>query len=388
MTKTFHDLVAEARRASPEVSLDALRARIDASTHALVIVDVRDPDEFRAGHIPGARNVPRAFLESRIEAEAPDRDAAVVLYCAGGTRAALAARALREMGYARVEFAWPGFAQWREQGHPVAVPRALTTSQRERYARHLRLPEVGEEGQRRLLDARVLLLGAGGLGAPVALYLAAAGVGTLGLVDDDVVEVSNLQRQVIHTTARVGARKVDSAAEAIAALDPAVRVVKYPERLTRHNVDRIFEGWDVVVDGCDNFPTRYLVNDAAVAKRLPVVHGSVFRFEGQVSTFVPYEGPCYRCLYPQPPPPELAPSCQEAGVLGVLPGLVGMLQATEVIKLVLGRGDLLAGRLLTYDALSSRFRELRLRRDPACPRCGDAPTLHGDVDDEGYCSKG
>lgn len=387
MRRSFQDILRDAREGAPALSLEALKATVEADP-ALVLLDVREAEEFRAGHIPGARSVPRGFLESRVEQAAPDRDARVVVYCEVGARAALAARTLAEMGYTRVERADPGFAQWKSLGYPTVVPRALTSAQRERYSRQILLPEVGEAGQGRLLDARVLLLGVGGLGSPAALYLAAAGVGTLGLVDPDVVDASNLQRQVIHGTARVGRPKVDSAEEAIAGLNPDVRVIKHPERLTRDNVDRIFDGYDLIVDGCDNFPTRYLVNDAAVMKRKPVVHGSIYRFEGQVSTFVPYEGPCYRCLYPEPPPPHLAPTCQSVGVLGVLPGVVGVIQATEAIKLILKKGDALVGRLLTYDSLSMRFRELRLRRDPACPACGDAPTIRGYIDYEGFCAKG
>jgi molybdopterin/thiamine biosynthesis adenylyltransferase/rhodanese-related sulfurtransferase len=384
MAKTFQALMAAAQGAARAVPLDELRRRVEAR-EALTLVDVREAEEFRAGHIPGAVSAPRAFLEARIEEIAPDRDAPLVLYCAGGARAALAARTLVEMGYARVERADPGFTQWRAQGFPTAAPRALTAEQRARYARHLTLPEVGEAGQRALLDARVLLVGAGGLGSPAALYLAAAGVGTLGLVDADAVDASNLQRQVLHTTARVGALKVDSAEAQLRALNPDVRVEKHPERLTRANVDRIVAAYDVIVDGCDNFPTRYLVSDASVLHRKPVVHGSVARFEGQVTTFVPPSGPCYRCLYPQPPPAHLAPSCQEAGVLGVLPGVIGLLQATEALKLILGRGDALVGRVLTYDALAMTFRALRYKRDRECPRCGERPTLDGYVDYEGFC---
>ncbi len=385
MKRSFQELMADARRAVQEVSLEELEARL-RGTPSFTLVDVREGEEYRAGHIPGAVSVPRGFLESRIESVAPDRDAHLVLYCAGGARSALAARTLQDMGYTRVESANPGFSQWKDRRYPVAVPRALTDAQRARYARHLLLPEVGEAGQAALLDAKVLLLGAGGLGSPAALYLAAAGVGTLGVVDPDVVDASNLQRQVIHRTSGVGSPKVDSAGEAIRALNPDVRVVKYAERLTSANVDRIFDGYDVVVDGCDNFPTRYLVNDACVMKRLPVVHGSVFRFEGQVTTFVPYEGPCYRCLYPEPPPAHLAPSCQEAGVLGVLPGVVGLLQATEAVKLILRKGTPLVGRLLQYDSLAMTFREFKLRRDKACPVCGESPTITSYVDYEGFCA--
>jgi molybdopterin/thiamine biosynthesis adenylyltransferase/rhodanese-related sulfurtransferase len=384
MTKSFADVMAEARREVCVLPLDVLAMRLREAP-AFMLVDVREGEEYRAGHIPGAVNVPRGFLEARIESVAPSRDTHVVLYCAGGSRALLAARTLREMGYTRVESVHPGFSHWKEQGHPVVVPRVLTEAQRARYARHVLLPEVGEHGQRALLDARVLLVGVGGLGSPVALYLTAAGVGTLGLVDADVVDVSNLQRQVIHGTAGVGRPKVDSAEEAIRALNPDVRVVKYTERLTSATVDRVFDGYDLVVDGSDNFPTRYLVNDAAVMKRLPVVHGSVFRFEGQVSTFVPFEGPCYRCVYPEPPPMHLAPSCQEAGVLGVLPGVIGLLQATEAIKLILRQGDLLVGRMIQYDALTMTFREFRLRRDKGCAVCGEAPSITRCVDYEERC---
>ncbi|MBI5514029.1 MAG: molybdopterin-synthase adenylyltransferase MoeB [Deltaproteobacteria bacterium] len=386
MAKTFQDLMAETRRAIREVSLEDLKQRLEAGPPGFTLIDVREGEEFRAGHLPGAVHIARAHLESKIEAAVPDKGHPLVLYCAGGTRSAFAARTLQELGYTRVESANPGFVQWKDRRYPVVVPRVLTPEQRDRYSRHLLLPEVGDKGQAALLDGRVLLLGAGGLGSPAALYLAAAGVGTLGLVDPDTVDASNLQRQVLHNTSRVGTLKVDSAEETLRALNPDVKVVKYPERLTSENIDRIFEGWDVVVDGCDNFPTRYLVNDASVMKNLPVVHGSIFRFEGQVTTFVPREGPCYRCLYPQPPPAHLAPSCQEAGVLGVLPGLIGVLQATEALKLLLKKGVALVGRLLTYDSLGMKFRELKLRRDPGCPMCGEAPTITGYIDYEGFCA--
>jgi molybdopterin/thiamine biosynthesis adenylyltransferase/rhodanese-related sulfurtransferase len=380
------ELVAAARRQVRAVSLDEVRRRLDAR-EPMVLVDVREKEETRAGAIPGALLVPRGLLELQIEQKLPDRGARVVVYCAGGVRSALAAKTLAELGYTAVESADPGFNRWRELGFPVEVPPSLTDAQRERYARHLLLPEVGEVGQAKLLASKVLLLGAGGLGSPAALYLAAAGVGTLGVADPDVVDASNLQRQVLHATSRVGRPKVESAAQAIADLNPDVRVVPFRERVDSSNVERIFEGFDVVVDGCDNFPTRYLVNDASVFLKKPVVHGSIFRFEGQVTVFSPHTGgPCYRCLYPEPPPPELAPSCQEAGVLGILPGVVGLLQATEVVKLLLGRGSPLVGRLLTYDSLRMKFTELRLRKDDACPVCGSAPTITGYVDYEGFCA--
>jgi sulfur-carrier protein adenylyltransferase/sulfurtransferase len=341
--------------------------------NGVAIVDVRETEETTSGLLPGAKHVPRGFLETRIEGAVPDRSQRVVVYCAGGTRSALAARTLGELGYENVESMTGGITLWKDRGYEVVVPKSLTPEQRERYSRHLLVPEVGEAGQRKLLDARVLLLGAGGLGSPVALYLAAAGVGTLGIVDDDVVDLSNLQRQVIHTTDRIGVAKVDSAEETIHALNPDVEVVKYVTRLDASNIMEIIEGWDIVVDGADNFPTRYLLNDATVRLRIPVVSASILGFDGQLSVFDPYEGPCYRCLYPVPPPAELAPSCGANGVLGVLPGTMGLLQATEVVKLIIGAGEPLIGRLLLYEALSATFTELKVRRDPDCPVCSRPP---------------
>jgi molybdopterin/thiamine biosynthesis adenylyltransferase len=337
-------------------------------------------------------HVPRSFLESRIEGVVPDRATRVVLYCASGTRSALAAHTLGQLGYASAESMTGGITLWKDRGLRVEVPRTFTAEQRSRYSRHFLLPEIGTEGQQRLLDARVLLLGAGGLGSPVALYLAAAGVGTLGIVDDDAVDVSNLQRQVIHTTDRVGMAKVESAAEAIGALNPDVRVVGHRTRLDATNVLEILEGYDVVVDGADNFPTRYLLNDASVRLRIPVVSASILGFDGQLSVFAPYEGPCYRCLYRVPPPAELAPSCGANGVLGVLPGTMGLLQATEVVKLVLGVGEPLIGRLLLYEALGATFTELKVRRDPDCPICSRPPEEISDAelgvfpDYEAFCA--
>jgi len=339
----------------------------------VAIVDVRDDGEWEQGHLPGAVHVPRSFLESRIEGVVPDRDTRVVLYCASGVRSALAAHTLGQLGYGRAESMTGGITLWKDRGLRVEVPRTFTPEQRQRYSRHFLLPEIGTEGQQKLLDARVLLLGAGGLGSPVALYLAAAGVGTLGIVDDDAVDVSNLQRQVLHTTERVGMPKVESAAETIRALNPDVRVVGYPTRLDASNILEILDGYDVVVDGADNFPTRYLLNDASVRLRVPVVSASILGFDGQLSVFAPYEGPCYRCLYRVPPPAELAPSCGANGVLGVLPGTMGLLQATEVVKLVVGVGEPLIGRLLLYEALGATFTELKVRRDPDCPICSRAP---------------
>jgi len=339
-----------------------------------VIVDVRETEEVAQGKLPGAIHVPRGHLESRIEGAAPDRSQRVILYCASGNRSALAARTLREdLGYEHVESMTGGYTLWKDRGYEIEVPRQWSPEQRQRYSRHFLLPEIGEEGQHKLLDAMVLLLGAGGLGSPTALYLAAAGVGTLGLVDDDVVDVSNLQRQVIHTTDRVGVPKVDSAEEQIKALNPDVEVVKYQTRLDASNILEIIEGYDVIVDGVDNFPTRYLLNDATVRLKIPVVSASILGFDGQLSVFAPYEGPCYRCLYPVPPPAELAPSCGANGVLGVLPGTMGLLQATEVVKLVVGAGEPLIGRLLLYEALSATFTELKVRRDPDCPICSRDP---------------
>jgi molybdopterin/thiamine biosynthesis adenylyltransferase/rhodanese-related sulfurtransferase len=337
------------------------------------LVDVREDNEWAVERIPGAVLVPKSRLETEIGAAAPDPARPLVLYCRSGVRSVFAAQALLAMGYADVVSMAGGIEQWRAEGRPVEAPAGpLTEAQRRRYSRHLLIPEVGAVGQARLLGSRVLLVGAGGLGSPAALYLAAAGVGTLGLVDFDVVDVSNLQRQVLHATDRVGMPKVDSARATIGALNPDVTVRTWDEMLGPDNVERIIEGFDVILDGTDSFDTRYLLNDAAVVAGIPVVHASVFRFEGQLSVFIPYEGPCYRCLYPSPPPPELAPACNVAGVLGVVPGIMGLLQANEVLKLLLGKGEPMAGRLLLFDALDTEFTELRLRRDPACPVCSDA----------------
>lgn len=387
MPKTYTDLLAEVRAGVRTVSLGDLRQKIDRGER-FTLVDVREKEELKGGLIPGAISIPRGFLEMQAEQRLPDRGAPVVVYCAGGARSAFAAQTLSQLGYRDVLSADPGFVRWKDLGYPVELPPALTDAQRERYSRHLMLPEVGEAGQIKLLKARVLLLGAGGLGSPAALYLAAAGVGTLGLVDADTVDASNLQRQILHATSRLGAPKVDSAEHALTDLNPDVKVVKFQERLTSANVDRIFCDFDLVLDGSDNFPTRYLVNDASLLLRKPVIHGSIFRFDGQVTTFMPWVGPCYRCLYPEPPPPHLAPSCAEAGVLGILPGVIGVVQATEAIKLILGQGEPLIGRLLTYDSLRMKFRELKVRRDRGCPGCGENPTVKGYIDYEGFCSGG
>ena len=363
--------------------LRQIRSRIDEVDPSVVreqvsngatVVDVREPEEWAAGHIPGAVHVPKSYLESRIEGAAPDRSGHVILYCASGNRSAWATRTMVEdLGYENVESMTGGFTLWKDRGYEVDVPRTLTAEQRERYSRHLLLPEVGADGQQKLLDAKVLLLGAGGLGSPAALYLAAAGVGTLGIVDNDEVDLSNLQRQVIHSSERIGVPKVDSAEETINALNPDVKVDKYPVRLGPDNIVEIISGYDIVVDGLDNFPTRYLLNDASVRLGIPVVSAAILGFEGQLSVFKPFDGPCYRCLFPVPPPAELAPSCGANGVLGVLPGTMGLLQATEVIKLILGEGDPLIGRLLMYDALSATVSEVKVRRDPDCPICSRDP---------------
>ena len=342
--------------------------------NGVAIVDVRETEEFAAGHLPGARHVPRSYLESRIEGIVPDRGQRVVLYCASGIRSALAAHTLaNDLGYEHVESMTGGITLWKDRGYEVEIPKALSAEQRERYSRHILIPEIGDSGQRKLLEARVLLLGAGGLGSPTALYLAAAGVGTIGLVDNDVVDLSNLQRQVIHNTERIGVPKVDSAEATIKALNPDVEVVKYETRLDASNIMEIISGWDIIVDGVDNFPTRYLLNDASVRLRIPVVSASILGFDGQLSVFKPYDGPCYRCLFPVPPPAELAPSCGANGVLGVLPGTMGLLQATEVIKLIVGAGDPAIGRLLLYDALAATLTEVKVRRDPECAVCSRDP---------------
>jgi sulfur-carrier protein adenylyltransferase/sulfurtransferase len=385
--RTGRDLIKEIRAKVSEVDpteVHELRAR-NGSEPDFAIVDVREQAEWDQGHIPGAIHIPRSYLESRFENFVPERDKKIVLYCATGQRSALAANTLEEeMGYEDVASMNGGFVLWKDRGYEFDRPRILTPEQQERYSRHLLVPEVGSEGQQKLLDAKVLLIGAGGLGSPAALYLAAAGVGTLGIVDDDVVDLTNLQRQVIHNTERIGTPKVDSARETIQALNPDVEVVGYQTRLDRDNVLDLIRDYDVIVDGADNFPTRYLLNDAAVRLRKPVVHASILGFDGQLTVFVPYEGPCYRCLYPQPPPADLAPSCGANGVLGVLPGIMGLLQANEVIKLIIGAGEPLVGRLLLFEALTTQFTELKVRRDAeGCPVCGDGVDLEA-VEFEDY----
>ena len=375
MGNASREIMRRARKQIPEWTPTQTQEKLNQQDRAgqgrIALIDVREKSEWDEGYIPGAMHVSRSYLESNVEEAVPDKEQQIVLYCAGGTRSMYAGLTLKEMGYENVVSMSGGFSQWKSSGLPYVQPRTLSRSQLQRYSRHLLVPEVGEQGQLKLLDSRVLLVGAGGLGAPAAFYLAAAGVGTLGIIDSDVVEESNLQRQIIHTTQRVGEYKAESARQAIEALNPDVKVITLIDRLDETNVARIIADYDVIVDGTDNFPTRYLLNDAALLANKPVVHGSVFRFEGQVTVFKPYDGPCYRCLYPEPPPPELAPSCAEAGVLGVLPGVIGMLQSVEVLKLLLNMGEPLVGRMLAYDALAGEFSELALYRDPSCLACGE-----------------
>jgi molybdopterin/thiamine biosynthesis adenylyltransferase/rhodanese-related sulfurtransferase len=375
----YRDLLNAAKERIREVDPATAESRLGDAA----FLDVRELDEYEQGMIPGAVFIPRGHLEAQIENRLPDKDRPVVVYCAGGFRSAFAADTLQQLGYHDVTSMTGGFGRWKDEGRAWVTPAVLNPEQRNRYHRHLLLPEVGEVGQQKLLDSKILLLGAGGLGSPAALYLAAAGVGTLGIVDMDIVDASNLQRQILHNVDRIGERKVDSAKKTLTQLNPDVDVVTYDVRLGADNVVDIIKDYDVVVDGTDNFPTRYLLNDASLLTRVPVVHGSIFRFEGQVTVFKPYEGPCYRCLLPEPPPPELAPSCAEAGVLGVLPGIIGSIQALEAIKLVLDLGDPLIGRLLAYDALEESFRTFKVRRDPTCPACGEdaAPIVIAEYDD-------
>ncbi|MGA8724939.1 MAG: molybdopterin-synthase adenylyltransferase MoeB [Acidimicrobiales bacterium] len=365
---TFREMLADAKAAVREV--DPATAEQEIAAGGTVVLDVREPDEYEQGALPDAVHIPRGTLETSVEGRIPDKSSHVLVYCAGGVRSAFAAQTMQELGYSDVASVVGGFNRWKDEGRAWTAPRSLTSDQRNRYQRHLLLPEVGEAGQLKLLDSKVLLLGAGGLGSPAALYLAAAGVGTLGIIDMDVVDASNLQRQILHNTDRIGERKVDSAKKTLTLVNPDVNVVTYDVRLGADNILDIIDGYDVIVDGTDNFPTRYLVNDASLLKRIPVVHGSIFRFEGQVTVFTPYEGPCYRCMIPEPPPAELAPSCAEAGVLGVLPGIIGSIQALEAVKILLGIGETLQGRLLAYDALEETFRTFKVHRDPACPACG------------------
>jgi molybdopterin/thiamine biosynthesis adenylyltransferase/rhodanese-related sulfurtransferase len=367
---TFDTLLREIRTKTPEVEVAALDSALKAGERP-ALIDVREADEHVQGTIPGSAHIPRGYLELRIERAVQNREQPVVLYCQSGTRSVLAARSLAELGYTNVKSLAGGFTAWKRAGLEWETPASLRPDQQARYSRHTLIPEVGLAGQLKLLKAKVLCIGAGGLGSPSSMYLAAAGVGTIGMVDDDVVDASNLQRQILHSTERLGKPKVDSAELTLRGLNPDVVVNKHQTRITSANALDLIGAYDVVIDGADNFATRYLVNDCALRRGKPVVHASIFRFEGQITVFPGAGSPCYRCLYPQPPPAEEAPSCAEAGVLGVLPGIMGVLQATEAIKIILGLGDTLAGRLLVYDALKTRFRELKLRRDPKCPTCGD-----------------
>lgn len=384
---TFNEVLSQVKSEIREVSVDDTKARVlDAGAERPVLLDVRERDEYEQGFIPHAEWIPRGFLEIKVEDAVPSRDQEVIIYCAGGTRSALAAKSLAELGYTKVSSMAGGFRAWKNAGYAFERPRVLTAEQIKRYSRHIMLPEVGEAGQGKLLDAKVLFLGAGGLGSPSSLYIAAAGVGTIGMVDDDVVDESNLQRQVLHNVERLGMPKVESARKTLQALNPDVNFIAHQTRLTSENVLDIIADYDVIVDGADNFPTRYLLNDAALKLHKPVIHASIFRFEGQMTTFLPDDGPCYRCLYPDPPPPGMAPSCQEAGVLGVLPGLVGCVQATEAIKIILGAGQTLSGRLLVFDALGTKFRTLKLRKDPQCRVCSKNPEEIELIDYEAFCS--
>jgi molybdopterin/thiamine biosynthesis adenylyltransferase/rhodanese-related sulfurtransferase len=382
---TYRELLSQVKGEIDEI--DAVHAQELVETDDPLILDVREQDEWDEGHIPGAVHIPRGNLESRIETAAPDHAQQILVYCAAGNRSAFAAKSLEELGYDDVLSLSGGFTDWKRNGFPVELAKGLDAPKRARYSRHLLIPEVGEQGQLKLLESKILLIGAGGLGSPASLYLAAAGVGRIGIVDADVVDESNLQRQIVHSTERLGEAKVDSAQRTIEALNPDVEVVAYKERLTSENVERILaDGWDVIVDGADNFPTRYLVNDASVWHDIPVVHGSIYRFEGQLTVFKPGAGPCYRCLFAAPPPPELAPSCAEGGVLGVLPGIIGSLQANEALKLALGIGEPLVGRLMMFDALAAEFNEVTIRRNPECPVCGEHPSITDYIDYVEFCA--
>ena len=385
MAKTYQEIMTEARQQVPEVSTDDVRAKLAQQP---LLLDVREKEEYRQGYLPGAVSLPRGFLEMQIEDKVADKTTPIIAYCAGGTRSLLAGRILKELGYTNVVSMRGGFQAWKNQGNPNDEPTQFTAEQQIRYSRHFLLPEVGEAGQAKLLKAKVLCIGAGGLGSPTALYLAAAGIGTLGLVDMDTVDLSNLQRQILHTNDRIGMLKVESARMTLNALNPDVKVVEHRERLSSENAVRLFEAYDIIVNGCDNFPTRYLANDACVMMKKPLVDGAIWQFEGQCTVYMPGQGPCYRCMFPEPPPPGVVPSCAEAGVLGVLPGLVGCMQALETLKLILGAGTPLIGRMLHFDTLSASIRTLKLRRDPNCVVCGDHPTVTKLIDYEVFCGLG
>ncbi len=384
MAKTYKELMDEARQTIPELTIDEVNERLERG-EACAVLDVREREEYREGHLAGAIPLPRGFLEMRIEETLPDKTRPVIAYCAGGVRSLIAARTMKELGYENVSSMAGGYTAWKNAGYNWEADRQFSQEQITRYARHFSLPDVGEQGQARLLDAKVLCVGAGGLGSPVAYYLAAAGVGTLGIADHDTVDMSNLQRQILHTNDRVGIPKVESAQMTLEALNPDVKVIPIQERLSSENVMRIIKEYDIVVNGCDNFPTRYLINDACVMARKILVDGSIFQFEGQATVFSPDEGPCYRCLFPEPPPPGMAPSCAEAGVLGVLPGLVGCVQALEAIKVIVGAGTPLIGRMIHFDTLSTEIRVLKLRRDPNCLVCSENPKITELIDYEEFC---
>jgi sulfur-carrier protein adenylyltransferase/sulfurtransferase len=384
-------LVDMARREIEEITPNQLNERLKAGDD-LAVVDIRERDEWVQGHLPAAKFIPRGFLELQIEQHQPDRDKPVVLYCAGGVRSVLAARNLKEMGYETVISVIGGFNGWKNASLPFKVPSVLNEEQRVRYSRHIILDDIGEEGQIKLLESSVLLIGAGGLGSPAAMYLAAAGVGKLGIVDFDTVDVSNLQRQLLHGQSDVGRPKVESARDRLREINPEVEVVGHREPITSANAFDIISGYDLVINGSDNFPTRYLVNDACQFLKKPLVDASIFMFEGQVTVYQPANpergiegGPCYRCLYPDPPPPGEVPSCAEAGVLGVLPGIVGSIQAIEAIKLLVGIGESLVGRLLMIDTLDMTFRTLNVQRNLECPVCGEHPTVTELIDYEQFC---
>ena len=370
MSANYKDLLAQVKKDIREQNVQEVDARRQ-SDQKLVLLDVREKDEWDEGHLPNAIHIPRGFLESKVENTVSDRNTPVVVYCAGGSRSALAAKSLQDLGYKDVTSMRGGYGEWKNSNLPFVVPEKLNKNKLARYSRHLKIPEVGEAGQLKLLKSKVLLVGAGGLGSPAGVYLAASGVGTIGLIDSDVVDESNLQRQILHWTSSVGTPKVDSARRTLFEVNPDVKVHTYNLRLDASNVLDIFQDYDAIISGSDNFATAYLVNDAAVMLRKPVLYGSIFRFDGQVSTFIPYQGPCFRCVYPEATPPEMAPSCDDAGVLGVLPGVVGLIQATEAVKVLLNIGEPLVGRLLIYEALGMTFKTFRVRRRADCATCGE-----------------
>ena len=385
-TQTYQERLSDLKKRLKEVAPEEVKKMIEAKDN-LILIDVRESEEYRNGHLPGAISIPRGFLEMRIEEAITDRSAPLALYCAGGIRSLFSTETLKNMGYTSVVSMSSGFNGWTRKDFPTETPMQLSEKDRKRYSRHLLIPEVGEQGQIKLLKSKVLIIGAGGLGCPIAYYLAAAGCGTLGIVDFDVVDESNLQRQILHTTDRVGTSKIKSAMQTLSAFNENVKLIPFEERITSLNIERIMQDFDIVVDGSDNFPTRYLVNDACVKLKKPCVHGSIYRFEGQVTVFDPQRGgPCYRCLYKEPPPPELAPSCADAGVLGVLPGVIGLLEAVETVKLILEIGEPLIGRVVAYDALEGAFQTFRLRKDPTCDYCQEGAIFPGFIDYDYFCA--